>query len=89
MEALTPEEIDERIRISDEMAAENIARRLLLADFLAARCSLIAESSGSMQSDWRAAIADAQMRADQCGIEWQYDMVPEYVRELIAMEDEL
>lgn len=60
--------------------------RRLLADWFEAALFRISEVGHS--GDWPALIDDAKARHETFGIEWSNSFVPDYVRELLAMNDE-
>jgi hypothetical protein len=61
------------------------ALRKLLADWFDAEMFRISERGHS--ADWQPLIDDAKARHETFGIPWSNAFVPEYMREILAMEE--
>lgn len=61
--------------------------RKLLADWFQARLNEISERGGS--HDWQDLIDDAKARHAGLGIEWDDSFVPDYVRQILAMDSDI
>ncbi len=59
--------------------------RKLLADWFEAALFRISETGTS--ADWQVLIEDAKARHETFGIEWNNTFVPDYVREILAIDD--
>jgi hypothetical protein len=53
----------------------------LMNDWLAARTSVIGETSSSITADYRRMIAMAKVRATKIGLTWTDDFLPQHVRD--------
>lgn len=62
------------------------ALRKLLADWFQSALNEISERGGS--HDWQDLVDDAKARHETFGIEWDDSFVPDYVREILAMQQE-
>lgn len=58
----------------------------LLVDWIDKSLSVISEFGGS--HDWPALIEDAERRAQILGVDWTRDEMPDYVKQLMAIDDD-
>jgi hypothetical protein len=75
-------------RLDEGETSIEAALTKLLADWFQGELNHISEHSGDMYNDWQAAIDDAKARHEALGVPWHNTFVPDYVREMLAMEEE-
>ena len=62
--------------------------RDLLVDWLQAECTVVSEFSDNMIRDWKALVVQAHERAAVLGIEWDDEIVPEYIANHLRWAEE-